>query len=86
MKTDTKYKMPTAVIGLACLGAVGLSLTGCNQSVEDAQEDVVEQRLEAEEDVLEERADLQAEIGNEQAAENLDEQADAMGEMADEVD
>lgn len=86
MPARTIAKMPV-IGGLAMgIGALGLSLAGCDQGVGDAQEDLAEQRLESREDVIEEEADLQEEMGNEAASDDLDERADAMGEAADNVD
>jgi|GEM_PF-5743934 len=86
MPMRTIAKMPATAGMVMGIGAIGLSLAGCDQGVEDAQEDLAEQRLESREDVIEEKADLQEEMGNEAAGDELDEQADAMGEAADDVD
>lgn len=86
MQAITNVKKP-AVLGMTLwLGAIGLTLAGCEQTVDEAQDDLAEQRLESEEDVIEEQADLQDEMGNETASEALDERADAMGEAADDID
>ena len=60
-----------------------LSLSACADS---AEEELAEQRLESAEDVMEEQADLADERGMEVQEEMLDDRADAMGEMADDVD
>ena len=74
--------MKKIVFAVAAAGAMTLAACG----PQDAAEDVQEQQLESQEDVLEEQADLQDEMGNEAAADDLDAQADMMGESADEVD
>ena len=58
-----------------------MSLAACGQEPEEAQADIAEQQVEAQEDIMEERADLQESMGNEGAADAMDDQADAMGEM-----
>ncbi|KPQ22601.1 MAG: hypothetical protein HLUCCX21_06075, partial [Porphyrobacter sp. HL-46] len=65
MPMRTIAKMPATAGMVMGIGAIGLSLAGCDQGVEDAQEDLAEQRLESREDVIEEKADLQEEMGNE---------------------
>lgn len=72
--------------GLIASAAAAFLLAGCDRPVEEAREDLAEQQLESQEDMLEERADLQEELGNEQASEDLDAKADAMGEAAEEVE
>lgn len=78
--------MRRSIIATTISAFAMLTLGACAESEEEAREDLVEQQYESQEDVIEEQADLAEAQGNQAREEELDAQADAMGEAGDQAE